>query len=250
MLSLELGNSPLFVFIGTVTFLLLLLFYKIRKISKPLRSLQFWLLWGLITIFIIVLTTMMAVSYLQDTLSNNVTPEESGPTDSIYVLDTTISLKFQGDTNQRINETIKMFKAFDKQSQNFKRDTFIVYENTTEGCEIICIYGKSVNFMRFDGTLYGEMGKREFKYYLIREPTLKAYLVWFKDVFYDKPMYQKDIRFREAILTYLIIADNKLIGVLDEKLIRKKVSQSKMKELETDARKFFKEYIGQIKLIK
>jgi len=194
---------------------------------------------------------MMAVSYLQDTLfPNSVTPEESSPTDSLYVLDTTISLKFQGDTNQRINETIKMLKAFDKQSKNLKKDTFTVYEKTTEGCEIICIYDKSVNFMRFDGTLNSEMGQREFKYYLIREPTLKAYLVWFKDVFYDKPMYQKDMRIRETISTYLIIADNKLIGVLDEKLIRKKVSQSKMKELETDARNFFKDYIGQIKLIK
>lgn len=85
---------------------------------------------------------------------------------SIYILDTTVTSNFQGDTAEQISETLKLVADFDRVSLNFRQDTFSVYKRTTEGCEIIAVTDRSTEFVEFYGTLFGEMGKREFKFYI------------------------------------------------------------------------------------
>lgn len=169
---------------------------------------------------------------------------------SSFVLDTTIVSGFSGDTLDQIYKTIKLITEFDKASQDFRTDTFPVYENTTEGCDIIVAYNRATDYLKFYGTLYGEMGKNEFAFYTLNGRHPKLACAVFRNVFYDKPMYEKSMKVTESKITYEIYCDNKLVAILDEQKMKQNRSTKELKEKETETRKFFKEYIGQIKFVK
>ncbi len=169
---------------------------------------------------------------------------------TMYILDTTVTSNFQGDTAQQISKTLKLVVDFDKASINFRKDTFNVYEKTTEGCEIIAVNDRTTEFVEFYGTLFGEMGKSEFKFYMLNGRNLKLACAVFTDISYDKPIYEKDMQIRETKTNYQIFTDNKLIVVLDDKKQKQKLSFEKLKAIENDTRQFFKDYIGQIKIVK
>jgi len=169
---------------------------------------------------------------------------------SRFVLDTTIVANFGGDTTEQINKTIKLITDFDKTAVNFRTDTFSVYEKTTEGCEIIVAHNRTTDYLKFYGTLYGEMGKSEFSFYTLNGRHPKISCAVFRDISYDKPMYEKDMKVRESKTSYEIYCDNKLIAILDEQKKRQHYSTAELKEKENDTRQFFKEYIGQIKIVK
>ena len=169
---------------------------------------------------------------------------------SMYVLDTTVTSNFQGDTTQQISKTLKLVTDFDKAAINFRKDTFSVYEKTTEGCEIIVVSDRTTEFVEFYGTLFGEMGKSEFKFYMLNGRNPKLACAVFTDISYDKPMYEKDMQIRETKTNYQIFTDNKLIAVLDEKKQKQNLSAEEMKASQSDTRQFFKDYIGQIKIVK
>lgn len=80
--------------------------------------------------------------------------------------------------------------------------------------------------------------------------NLKLSCVVFTDILYDKPMYEKDMQVRETKTNYQIFTDNKLIAVLDGEKRKQNLSAGKLKATEDDTRKFFKDYIGQIKIVK
>jgi hypothetical protein len=175
-------------------------------------------------------------------------PELVSPDSSMYVLDTTVTSNFQGDTTEQISKVFKLVEDFDKASLNFRKDTFSVYEKTTEGCEIVVVNDRSTELVEFYGTLYGEMGKNEFKFYMLKGRNPKLSCAVFTDISYDKPMYQKDMHIRESKTNYQIYSDNKLIVVLDEQKRKPNISAEKLKAIENDTRQFFKDYVGQIKI--
>lgn len=164
------------------------------------------------------------------------------------LVNTIVSSNFQGDTVQQIDKTLQLVADFDKSSSNFRKDTFSVYEKTTEGCEIIVVNDSTTDLEEFYGTLYGEMGKREFKFYLLNGRKPKFSCAVFKDIFYDKPISEKDMQIRDTKMSYQIYNNNKLIAILDEEKRKQNVSAKKLKAAEDDARRFFKDYIGQIKI--
>ncbi len=167
---------------------------------------------------------------------------------SVYILDTAVTSNFSGDTVNQISKTLKLISDFDKASVHFPRDSFLVYEKTTEGCEIIAVNNKPVGYIELYGTLFGEMGKSEFQYYLLNGSKLKLSCVIFTYFTYNKPMYQKDMQIKRREMTYQIYSENKLIAVLDGNKKKQNISSAKFKVIENDTRQFFEDYIGQIKI--
>ena len=94
------------------------------------------------------------------------------------------------------------------------------------------------------------MGKSDFQYYLLNGRVLKLSCVIFTDFTYDKPMYLKDMHIKGREKTYQIYIDNKLIAVLNGHKKKQNLSSAKLKNSENDTRQFFKDYIGQIKVVK
>ncbi len=177
-------------------------------------------------------------------------PMTSNADSSRFALDTTVVSSFSGDTAEQINKTLQLIAAFDKASVNFRTDTFSVYEKTTEGCEIIVAHNRTTDYLKFYGTIFGEMGKNEFSFYTLNGRHPKLTCAVFTDISYDKPIYQTDMKVRETKTTYEIYCDNKLIAILDEQKKKQNRSIKELKEKETDTHQFFQEYIGQIKIVK
>jgi hypothetical protein len=193
------------------------------------------------------------INHGQATIKDTVNVDQAKPDSlnySMFVLDTTVTSNFQGDTLQQIDKTLKLVADFDKASTRYNRDTFAVYEKTTEGCEIIAVNDRSSEFVEFYGTLFGEMGKTEFKFYMLvgRNPKLACAI--FTDISCDKPMYEKDMQIRETKTNFQIFTDNKLIAVLDEQKQKENSDAKKLKAMEDETRLFFRDYIGQIKIVK
>lgn len=169
---------------------------------------------------------------------------------SVLFLDTTVTSYFSGDTSEQIIRTLKIVSEFDQASLNFRKDTFLVYDKTTEGCEIIVVHNKTTKFIEFYGTLYGEMGEIEFKFYMLNGQYPKFSCVVFTQLFYDKPLYEKDMQIKETKTTYQIFSDNKLIALLDGQMKKQNLPSKELREIENDTRQFFKDYVGQIKIVK
>ncbi len=167
-----------------------------------------------------------------------------------FALDTTVVSSFSGDTAEQINKTLQLIADFDKASVNFRTDTFSVYDKTTEGCEIIVAHYSTTEYIKFYGTLFGEMGKSEFSFYTLNGRHPKLSCAVFTDISYDKPIYQTNMKVRETKTTYEIYCDNKLIAILDEQKMKQNRSKKELKEKETDTHQFFQEYIRQIKIVK
>jgi hypothetical protein len=51
-------------------------------------------------------------------------------------------------------------------------------------------------------------------------------------------------------MTYQIYSGTELIALLDKKKNKQNLSSKKLKEMENETRQFFKDYIGQIKIVK
>jgi hypothetical protein len=163
----------------------------------------------------------------------------------LYVPDTTTSI-FSGDTAAQIKKTLQFITAFDNASAGFHKDSFDVYEETTEGCEIIVVNDSASGNMKFYGTLYGEMGKEEFTFYTHNGQHPRLTSAIFTDISYNKPMYMKDSHISNKTTTYHICSDNNLVAVLDNKKRKQKLSPEDLRHKKREMLDFFITYIGQI----
>ncbi len=166
---------------------------------------------------------------------------------SLYTLDSTLSTLSSLDTNRQINNTMQMVADFDKKAAPFKRDTFDISEQTSEGGQIIIVQDSSANFIKLIGTIFGEMGKKEFQYYITKDENAKLGCAFLTDIHYDRPMYQNEMKISGKEKTYEIYANNKLVAVLNAKMQKQKLTHSALKTKELETLAFFKTYIGQIK---
>lgn len=174
----------------------------------------------------------------------------SGMSAPSSVFDTTVVTGFNGDTTAQINKTLKLIADFDKASAHFPSDTFNVHDKTTEGCEIIVIRNNTTGYLKFYGTLYGEMGKKSFSYYVLNSRHPRLSFVSYTDIVYDKPIYMDDMKVKGDKTSYEIYCDNKLIAVLNEQKIKQTYSVAELVKKERSTQSFFNDYIGQTKIVK
>ena len=160
---------------------------------------------------------------------------------SKFILDATINSIFQVDTIEEANKVLKLVSAFDRTSIKLKKDTFIVYEKTTEGCEIVVDSNKTMGLTKIYGTLFGEMDKSEFKFYLLNRNYLRLICAVFSDISYDKPMYEKDMHIMKTITTYEIYSKNQLISVLNRQKQKQHLTLEQLKIKKKDTEDFFNE---------
>ncbi len=175
----------------------------------------------------------------------------TAPSDnSGLMLDTTVITGFNGDTATQINKTFQLIADFNKASVSFPSDTFTVYDKTTEGCEIIVAHNSTTDYLKFYGTLYGEMGQKAFSFYVSNGQYPKFFCVSYTDIVYNRPIYEVGSEAKEIKTSYEIYCDNKLIAILDEQKKKQMHSTAELKQIENQTRDFFKDYIRQIKLVK
>jgi hypothetical protein len=207
------------------------------------------------------LTAALAIFFLQACNSGDENPT-SPPTKSTVTKQDPDTLKdiltgylsqtilINRDTNQLINKTLALINAFDSMSADFKRDSFEITEKTTEGGELVAIHSPSTQFIRIDGDLFGEMGKLEFRFYMINKDAPLFSCVIYKHIEYDKPIQEKDMKMGAPVITYEIYSDNHLVAVLNTLRIKMSISAEVMNEKERDTKQFVKDYLGQAHILK
>src|SRR6266404_7571414 len=79
------------------------------------------------------------------TVNDTTNVSQINPDSSKNLLNSIVTSNFQGDTIQQIDKTLQLVADFDKSSLNFRKDTFTVYEKTTEGCEIIVVNDRTTD---------------------------------------------------------------------------------------------------------
>jgi len=157
---------------------------------------------------------------------------------------------FNQDTINQINNTLLLIKAFDSISTGFKRDSFEIEEKTTEGGELIAVRSSSTQFIRIDGELFGEMGKLEFRFYMLNKVDPLISCVIYKHTEYDKPMYEKDMKMSAPVITYEIYSGNHLVAVLNHQRKKISIAADVMDEKERDTKLFVKDYLRQADILK
>lgn len=157
---------------------------------------------------------------------------------------------FNQDTINQIRRTLLLINDFDSISMNFKRDSFEIEEKTTEGGELIAVRSSLTQFVRIDGELFGEMGKLEFKFYLLNriDPLLSC--VIYKHTEYDRPMYEKDMKMSAPVITYEIYSGNQLVAVLNDQRKKQSIAADVLKEKDRDTKQFVKDYLRQADILK
>jgi hypothetical protein len=161
-----------------------------------------------------------------------------------------ITSLFNRDTISQINNILSLTNAFDSISIGFKRDSFEIEEKTTEGGELVAVRSSSTQFIRIDGELFGEMGKLEFKFYMLNKADPLLSCVIYKHTEYDKPMYEKDMKMGSPVITYEIYGGNRLVAVLNNQRKKMSVAADVMDEKERDTKQFVKDYIRQADILK
>jgi len=154
------------------------------------------------------------------------------------------------DTNKLINKTLALMAVFDSVSVNFKRDSFDLIENTTEGDELVAIHSPSTQLIRIDGEVFGEIGKLEFSFYMINKDSPQVSSVIFKHTEYDKPMYEKDMKMSPPIITYEIYCDNQLVAVLDKQRKKQAISANLIDEKVRDTKQAVLDYLRSAHILK
>ena len=210
---------------------------------------------------ILLLTVALVVFFLWACKSREENPTSS-PTDSATVKQDPDTLKDllaghlsqtnlnNKDTDQLINNTLALMAAFDSVSVEFKRDSFEIEEKTTEGGELIAIRSPSTQFIRIDGELFGEMGKIAFSFYMINKDTPLLSCVIYKEINYDKPMYEKDMKAGAPVITYEIYGENRLVAVLNNQRKKMAIASNLMDEKDRNTKQFVKDYLRQADILK
>jgi hypothetical protein len=154
------------------------------------------------------------------------------------------------DTINQINRTLSLIDAFDSISAGFKRDSFEIEEKTTEGGELIAVRSSSTQFIRIDGELFGEMGKLEFRFYMLNQVDPLLSCVIYKHTEYDRPMYEKDMKMGSPVIDYEIYSGNHLVAVLNNQRRKISIAVDVMNEKERDTKQFVNDYLRQADILK
>ena len=180
------------------------------------------------------------------TISDSSKQEEK----SIFVLDLLNSMDTSGivDTNAIIKTVLYQTNNFDNSSQSFRKDTFEFFEKTTEGGDAIVIHDKTSDIISIQGKVFGEMGKTEYKFYLTKQ--MKFLCAIFKEISYDKPMYEQGMKIKSTESVIQIFKNGITIAVLNDKKKKLKFDSKALENKDLETKEFFAIYIGQIKINK
>jgi hypothetical protein len=164
---------------------------------------------------------------------------------SLYVLDCTPLDSSLKDTSLAIRQALAVMDKMVMDSASFIKHSYDVYEETTEGCEIIVAKDSVNDRIQFYGTQYGETGQLAFHFYAIHCKLPRLIGAVFTEITYNKYM-DEDGKIRRRKKTYDIFHDAQLIAVLDATRKKTVLKADALTKEEDEARTYFTAYIGQI----
>jgi hypothetical protein len=166
---------------------------------------------------------------------------------SLYLLDSTLPALGSLDTTKQVHDILRIIAGVDKDVRKFKITSYSIDEQTSEGGEVMVAKESLGDFIKLHGTIFGEMGKKNFQYYITKDKNAKLACAILTNVTYDRPMYQKSMKISGEETVYQIFANNKLVAVLNKNLKKQKLTNAQLKEMEIETLDFFKTYVGQVR---
>jgi hypothetical protein len=131
----------------------------------------------------------------------------------------------------------------------YSTDTFEFFDKTTEGGVAYVTRNKGSELLSIKGTIFGEMGKTEYKFYLPKK-GMKLIYAMFNDIIYDRNVHERNMKIKSSNRTIQIFQDGKIITVLNDKREKLKLDSGQLLKVEKETNNFYMDYIGQIKIIK
>lgn len=136
------------------------------------------------------------------------------------------SIKISIDTPALIKKIRSDFSAINKQLKLYRKKTRDALEMSSEGGEVTGYYDKNI-LKKVHCIFYREMGKTEVDYYL---NSKGLFFLFRKEIFYDKPMYQKDFKIEHTTETRYYLHGAKVIKSIAKPNTSTILSSNKIKE--------------------
>jgi len=157
--------------------------------------------------------------------------------------DSTVAKIDSSTTNIPADKNFILIEDFEETKNTFRPDTFELYDQSTDGGQLIAFHTKDKDYLVLDIWLFGETQKNT-TYWTDKHLSLK--IVKQTNYVYDKPYYEEGYKTKETTEFYSYLDDSCKIYDAEREEIKDSDNSTKEKKI----RDFFTDVTKDIQIIK